>query len=132
MDRGTVVPELQRLIGAEGRALLDRFDLLKPLVEQMVISEAIARTLLSNPKLLVMDEATSALDYETERKVCDNLLGNLNDRTVFFITHRLSTIRQADLIVMLHQGAVVEVGTHDELINQRGRYYALYRQQESS
>jgi ATP-binding cassette subfamily B protein len=93
---------------------------------------AIARTLLSNPKLLVMDEATSALDYETERKVCDNLLSNLNDRTVFFITHRLSTIRQADMIVMLHQGAVVEVGTHDELISQRGRYYALYRQQESS
>ena len=93
---------------------------------------AIARTLLTNPKLLVMDEATSALDYETERKVCDNLFSNLNDRTVFFITHRLSTIRQADMIVMLHQGAVVEVGTHDELISQRGRYYALYRQQESS
>ena len=93
---------------------------------------AIARTLLSNPKLLVMDEATSALDYETERKVCDNLLDNLNDRTVFFITHRLSTIRQADMIVMLHQGAVVEVGTHDELMAHRGRYYALYRQQESS
>ena len=93
---------------------------------------AIARTLLSNPKLLVMDEATSALDYETERKVCDNLLENLNDQTVFFITHRLSTIRQADVIVMLHQGAIVEVGTHDELMSHRGRYYALYRQQESS
>nr|WP_115094462.1 peptidase domain-containing ABC transporter [Synechococcus sp. UW106] len=93
---------------------------------------AIARTLLSNPKLLVMDEATSALDYETERKVCDNLLDNLDDQTVFFITHRLSTIRQADMIVMLHQGAVVEVGTHDELMTHRGRYYALYRQQEST
>ena len=93
---------------------------------------AIARTLLSNPKLLVMDEATSALDYETERKVCDNLLSDFNDRTIFFITHRLSTIRKADIIVMLHQGAVVEVGTHDELISQRGRYYALYRQQESA
>ena len=93
---------------------------------------AIARTLLSNPKLLVMDEATSALDYETERKVCDNLLVNLEDQTVFFITHRLSTIRQADVIVMLHQGAVVEVGTHDELMQHRGRYYALYRQQEST
>ena len=92
---------------------------------------AIARTLLSNPKLLVMDEATSALDYETERKVCDNLLENLTDQTVFFITHRLSTIRQADVIVMLHQGAVVETGTHDELMSHRGRYYALYRQQES-
>ena len=93
---------------------------------------AIARTLLSNPKLLVMDEATSALDYETERKVCDNLLENLEDQTVFFITHRLSTIRVADVIVMLHQGAVVEVGTHDELMQHRGRYYALYRQQEST
>ena len=93
---------------------------------------AIARTLLSNPKLLVMDEATSALDYETERKVCDNLLENLDDQTVFFITHRLSTIRQADVIVMLHQGAVVEVGTHEDLMKHRGRYYALYRQQEST
>ena len=93
---------------------------------------AIARTLLSNPKLLVMDEATSALDYETERKVCENLFGNLKDRTVFFITHRLSTIRKADMIVMLHSGAVVEVGTHNELMSLRGRYYALYRQQESS
>ena len=93
---------------------------------------AIARTLLSNPKLLVMDEATSALDYETERQVCDNLFDNLNDRTVFFITHRLSSIRQANMIVMLHQGAVVEVGTHDELMSQRGRYYALLRQQGAS
>ena len=93
---------------------------------------AIARTLLSNPKLLVMDDATSALDYEPERQVCDNLFENLNDRTVFFITHRLSSIRQADMIVMLHQGAVVEVGTHDELMSQRGRYYALLRQQEAS
>ena len=90
---------------------------------------AIARTLLSNPKLLVMDEATSALDYETERKVCDNLLENLNDRTVFFITHRLSTIRNADIIVMLDKGAVVELGTHEELMDHRGRYFALYRQQ---
>ena len=79
--------------------------------------------------LLVMDEATSALDYETERKVCDNLLENLTDQTVFFITHRLSTIRNADMIVMLDKGAIVEVGTHDELMNHRGRYYALYRQQ---
>ena len=93
---------------------------------------AIARTLLSNPKLLVMDEATSALDYETERLVCDNLLENLKDCTVFFITHRLSTIRRADRVVMMHQGAIVESGTHDSLMGERGRYYALYRQQEAS
>ena len=93
---------------------------------------AIARTLLANPKLLVMDEATSALDYETERKVCDNLIQSLHDCSVFFITHRLSTVRRADLIVVMHQGAVVEQGTHDELMESRGRYYALYRQQEAS
>ena len=93
---------------------------------------AIARTLLANPKLLVMDEATSALDYETERRVCDNLIQALHDCTVFFITHRLSTVRRADLIVVMHQGAVVEQGTHDELMSRRGRYYALYRQQEAS
>jgi ATP-binding cassette subfamily B protein len=91
---------------------------------------AIARTLLSNPKLLVMDEATSALDYDTERQVCDNLIHSLKDCTVFFITHRLSTIRRAHKIVMLHQGAIVETGSHDELMAARGRYYALYRQQE--
>jgi ATP-binding cassette subfamily B protein len=93
---------------------------------------AIARTLLGNPKLLVMDEATSALDYDTERRVGDNLHSAMGDCTVFFITHRLSTIRRADMIVMMHQGAVVETGTHDELMALRGRYYALYRQQEAS
>ena len=91
---------------------------------------ALARTLLSNPRLLILDEATSALDYDTERRVCDNLLDNLDHCTVFFITHRLSTIRRAQLIVMMHEGAIVETGTHDELIERRGRYYALYCQQE--
>ena len=92
---------------------------------------AIARTLLNKPKLLVMDEATSALDYDTERRVCQNLRDALTGCTVFFVTHRLSTIRNADIILMMHQGAVVEIGSHDELIDLRGRYYALYRQQEA-
>ena len=92
---------------------------------------AIARTLLSNPRLLVLDEATSALDYETERRVCDNLREQLKGCTTFFITHRLNTIRQADRILMMHNGTIVEQGTHDELMALRGRYYALYRQQEN-
>ena len=92
---------------------------------------AIARTLLSNPKLLVLDEATSALDYATERRVCDNLVSALQGCTVFFITHRLNTIRRADQIIMMDQGAIVETGSHDALMAIRGRYYALYRQQES-
>jgi subfamily B ATP-binding cassette protein HlyB/CyaB len=82
--------------------------------------------------LLVLDEATSALDYETERRLCDNLLDSLHDCTVFFITHRLSTIRRADRVAMMHQGAIVESGSHDSLMAERGRYYALYRQQEAS
>jgi len=93
---------------------------------------AIARTLLSKPKLLIMDEATSALDYQTERKVCEGLRNSCKNSTVFFITHRLSTVKNADLIVMLDKGSIVEQGTHQELLELKGRYYALYRQQESS
>jgi ATP-binding cassette subfamily B protein len=81
--------------------------------------------------MLVLDEATSALDYQTESQVCENLRQNLNDRTVFFITHRLGTIRQADLILMMHQGRLVEQGSHNELMQLKGRYYALYLQQEA-
>jgi len=92
---------------------------------------ALARTLLSKPQLLILDEATSALDYETERRVCDNLKEACKERTVFFITHRLTTIRNADIIILMHQGVIEEVGTHDILMEQRGRYYALYRQQEA-
>ena len=79
-----------------------------------------------------LDEATSALDYDTERRVCNNLVEALHDCTVFFITHRLSTIRRADRIVMMHQGAVVETGSHQELMDLQGRYFALYRQQEAN
>ena len=93
---------------------------------------AIARTLLSNPKLLIMDESTSALDYETERKVCEGLRASCKESTVFFITHRLSTVRNADIIVMLDQGTIVEIGTHNQLMEKKGRYYALFIQQEST
>mgnify|MGYP005729411281 FL=1 len=92
---------------------------------------AIARTILANPKLLVMDEATSALDYETEHNVCNNLKQSLKNCTVLFITHRLSTVRNADLIVVMHNGAIVEKGSHKELINKRGRYFALSHQKDS-
>lgn len=92
---------------------------------------AIARTVLQNPQLLILDEATSALDYNAERQVCLNLAEACRDRTVFFITHRLSTIRNADVILMMDQGSVVEQGRHAELMAMRGRYYCLYQQQEA-
>ncbi len=92
---------------------------------------AIARTILQNPQMLILDEATSALDYESERQVCLNLAEAFKGRTVFFITHRLTTIRNADLILMLDQGFVVEQGTHQQLMSEKGRYYCLYQQQEA-
>ncbi|MEI2583272.1 type I secretion system permease/ATPase [Scytonema sp. PRP1] len=92
---------------------------------------AIARTVLQNPRLLILDEATSALDYQSERQACQNLAVAFRGRTVFFITHRLTTVKNADIILLLDQGLVVEQGTHDELMAQQGRYYCLYQQQES-
>ena len=90
---------------------------------------ALARAVLQNPRLLILDEATSALDARTERQVCLNLFEAFRGRTVFFITHRLSTVRPADMIVLMDQGAVMEVGDHTTLLQQRGWYYALYQSQ---
>jgi len=92
---------------------------------------AIARTVMQNPRLLIMDEATSALDYDSERRVCMNLADYFRGRTVFFITHRLSTIKHANIILMMDQGSVVEQGVHEDLMAMRGRYYCLYQQQEA-
>ncbi len=85
---------------------------------------AIARALLTNSPLLVLDEATSALDSESEQLVQDALANLMRNRTTFVIAHRLSTVRNADLIVALNQGVVAEVGTHDALVNRPGGVYA--------
>ena len=90
---------------------------------------ALARAVLQNPRMLILDEATSALDARTERQVCLNLFDAFRGRTVFFITHRLSTVRPADMIVLMDQGAVMEVGNHRQLMDKRGWYYALYQSQ---
>ncbi len=90
---------------------------------------AIARAVLQNPRMLIFDEATSALDARTERELCRNLFEAFRGRTVFFITHRLSTVRPADQIVLMDRGAVMETGSHQELMALQGWYYALYNSQ---
>jgi len=89
----------------------------------------LARTVLQNPSLLILDEATSALDAETERIVCTNLARKFNGVTVLFITHRLTTLRNADRILFMNKGRICEDGTHNELIDQQGSYATLYKQQ---
>jgi subfamily B ATP-binding cassette protein HlyB/CyaB len=86
---------------------------------------ALARAVLQNPRMLILDEATSALDASTERQVCINLFEAFRGRTVFFITHRLTTVRPADFIVLMDKGAVMEVGSHAQLMDLQGWYYAL-------
>ena len=90
---------------------------------------ALARAVLQNPRMLILDEATSALDASTERQLCINLLEAFRGRTVFFITHRLATVRPADVIVLMDRGAIMELGSHQRLMDQQGWYYALYRSQ---
>ena len=90
---------------------------------------AIARALVTDPRILIFDEATSALDYESERIVQDNMRRICRGRTVLVIAHRLSTVRAADRIVVIDKGAVVEDGAHEELVARGGIYAGLHRHQ---
>ena len=86
---------------------------------------AIARALLSNPRILILDEATSALDYFTEKKVLENIKKLTDNTTIVFVTHRFPNLVDADTILFLKNGQLIEHGTHQELINNKSLYYAM-------
>ena len=90
---------------------------------------SIARTILLNPPILILDDSTSSVDVETERLIHQAMTGVMKGRTTFVIAHRLSTVREAHLIVVLKDGEVVEQGTHAELIARRGVYWNIYELQ---
>ena len=87
---------------------------------------AIARALITDPRILILDEATSALDYESERAIQQNMKRIAAGRTVFVVAHRLSTVRQADRIITIERGRIVEDGNHEDLIRSNGRYAKLH------
>jgi ATP-binding cassette subfamily B protein len=90
---------------------------------------AIARALLRSPRILILDDALSSVDTQTEDKILNHLREIMRGRTTIFISHRVSTVRNADSIAVLHQGKIVEQGTHDQLIARNGYYTDLYNKQ---
>lgn len=90
---------------------------------------AIARALIKDPQVLILDDSLSAVDTETEEAILQNLKGVFDGRTVILVSHRISTLQGADKIVVLDQGRIVQMGTHDELVQQPGLYQEIYQRQ---
>ena len=141
---GDTVPDMDKVVRAAQVADAHDFVTRLPLGYETRVGEsglllsggqrqrvALARAVYRQPAVLLLDEATSALDSESERAVQENLAGLLRGRTAFVIAHRLSTVRNADRIVVLERGRIVEQGTHTELLERRGLYFHLCSQQLS-
>ena len=90
---------------------------------------AIARAILKNAPILIFDEATSALDSESERHIQKSLANLMKGKTVLAIAHRLSTLREMDRILVFDKGRIIENGSHEQLLRQKGRYYKLFTMQ---
>lgn len=89
----------------------------------------LARSIIKDPSILILDDTTSALDVETEAVIQKNLNAIYKDKTTFIIAHRISSIKNSDLILVLDNGEIIESGTHEELINAHGYYYEVYKEQ---
>lgn len=139
---GRLVATDEEIIAAAQLANADGFIRRLPQGYETVLSErasnlsqgqrqllAIARAVLADPRILVLDEATSSVDTRTEMVIQQALLRLMEGRTSFVIAHRLSTIRKADLVLVIHNGEIIERGSHQELLAQRGLYYNLYMSQ---
>jgi ATP-binding cassette subfamily B protein len=90
---------------------------------------SIARALIRNPKLLILDDCLSAVDTETEEIILENLKDKIIRRTSLIVSHRISTIRNADRIIVIDEGKLIEEGTHEELLSKNGTYYEMYMRQ---
>ena len=90
---------------------------------------SLARALLKSPSIIILDDTTSAVDMETEEHIRDALRSLENKETVFIIAHRISSIKDADVILVLDRGRIVEMGTHDELVDMKGYYYTVFTHQ---
>ena len=139
---GDPEPDLDRVLAAAQAAASHEFIMRLPLGYETKIGErgqslsggqkqriAIARALFKKPRILVFDEATSSLDTESERAIQQNLDQILKDRTTLIIAHRLSTVRNADVIVVMDRGTIREIGSHYRLMEEKGIYYYLNSQQ---
>ena len=133
---------MEEIIAAAKVAQADEFIRQMPLGYDTVVGErglglsggqkqrvALARAVLFNPKILVLDDATSAVDMETEADIQEGLKAVMAGRTTFIIAHRISSVRQADQIVILHEGRIAERGTHGELLAVKGLYYEMFMDQ---